>query len=251
MKRLLIGDSRENLLSTIETLLRHWGYRVSASSRPEQLKAFLDESPPDLIVFGSDMISRPELETPVRSRLAVSECPLILLGDGVDAPKTDLPHDLLGGPLDIFSLFALIQKYMEKFPRKNLRLATQLPGMLCRGETSQLTEVLSLSVQGLFIKTGCRLEKGDTLKVIFPLMGMKKELELESRVLYRVHPDPENNYLQGLGIEFLDLGDEDRTTLESFLENRFLGEVSARQFGNSLLVPDQLQSRSPLTLRLI
>jgi Tfp pilus assembly protein PilZ len=117
--------------------------------------------------------------------------------------------------------------------------------MLCREDICQLTEVLSLSVQGLFVKTGFRLEKGEQIKVFFPLMGMKKELEIDGQVLYRVHPDPENNYLQGLGIEFIHMEEEDRAALETFLENRFLGEVSESPQGAGGVAPEQLRSRIP------
>lgn len=251
MKRLLVGDCRENLLTTLETLLRYWGYRVLVSSRPEQLIAFLEESPPDLLIMGTALLRSgdPALAKAVEKYREAATSPLVLLADGNASLPTELPHEDLEVPLNVFALFALVQRHLEKYPRKNLRLEMQLPGMICRGDVCQLSEILSLSVQGLFIKTGFRLEKGERLKVFFPLMGMKKELEIEGQVLYRVHPDPENNYLQGLGIEFLDLSPEDRSDLETFLESRFLGEVSDSQVGD--VAPDHLQSRSHVTLRLM
>lgn len=253
MKRILIGDSRENLLTTLETLLRFWGYRVLVSSRPAQLTAFLEESPPDLLLLGSEFLANGNsgLRQSVEKRIADRNCTFVVLAETqTDLPSDLPPHERLDVPLDVFALFALVQKHLEKFPRKNLRLDIQLPGMLCREDICQLTEVLSLSAQGLFVKTGFRLEKGEQIKVFFPLMGMHKELEIDGQVLYRVHPDPENNYLQGLGIEFLDMGEEDRAALEAFLENRFLGEVSDSPQGAGGVAPDQLRSRIP-SLRLI
>ncbi len=247
MKRLLIGDSRENLLITLETLLRHWGYRVLVSSRPAELISFLRESPPDLLVVGAPLLRNdPSLHKEVGRYLETGPCPLIVLAESGETPETELPHELLRVPLDIFALFTILQKHLEKHPRKNLRLSMQIPGMLCRGEVSQLSEVLSLSTQGVFIKTGFRLEKEDRLKIFIPLLGMGKELEIEGRVLYRVHPEPNNCYLQGVGIEFTELADEDRLALESFLESRFLKEVTdnGRRLGH--VAPDQLQSRVTL-----
>jgi CheY-like chemotaxis protein len=249
MKRLLVGDRRENLLITLETLLRHWGYRVLVSSRPAELISFLKESPPDLLVVGANLLSDdPALHREVSRHLEAGPCPLVVLAESVESGETDLPHELLRVPLDIFALFALLQTHLEKHPRKNLRLSVQIPGMLCKGETSQLSELLSLSAHGVFIKTGFRLEKEDHLKVIIPLMGMGRELEIEGRVLYRVHPEPHNGYLQGVGIEFTNLTAEDRLALEAFLENRFLKEVTdqGRRLGH--LSPNQLQSRVTLQL---
>ncbi len=249
MKRLLICDSRENLLTTLETLLRHWGYRVLVSSRPDEVVSFLRGSPPDLLIAGAPLLNAEStLRQEIGRHLQAHGAHLIVLADPHETAAIDLPHELLSAPLDIFALFAMLQTHLEKHPRKNLRLSVQIPGMLCRGETTLLSEVLSLSTHGLFIKTGVRLEKEDRLKVLIPLIGMGKELEIEGRVLYRVHPEQHNGYLQGVGIAFVDLCDEDRRALEAFVEKRFLNEVKEKGRRLGHLSPDQLQSRMTLQL---
>lgn len=254
MKRLLVGDLREELLSTLEVILKHWGYRVVLSSRPEQLSEFLQETSPDLLIMGSRLLADQDspLFQAVASKVANEARPLIVLRDREIEDSLTAPHDVLDVPVDIFALFTLIQKYIEQHPRKNLRLTVKLPGMFCAGDNCQFAEVLSISTQGLFIKTGVRLGLGDRLNVIFPLMGMKRELELETRVLYRIEPGPENNYLQGAGIEFIPTNEETEKDLKRFIEYCFLGELSASQRGAEGLDPEHLQNITPeLTLRLI
>lgn len=253
MKRLLIGDNREKLLSTLEVILKHWGYRVLVTSRPEQLEALIAESPPHLLIVGTCLLreDRSALREKIIGQVRDRGCPLIILRDTGSPVSVGVEHEALEVPLDIFALFALIQRHVEKVPRQNLRLALRLPGMLCRDGACQLTEVMSLSRQGLFIKTGFRLEKGDELRVLFPLVGMKKELEVDGRVLYRIQPDPENNYLQGVGIAFTHLNAENREALEAFIESRFLREISERERDLPGLSADQLRSRFELSLRLI
>jgi Tfp pilus assembly protein PilZ len=253
MKRLLVGDLREELLSTLEVILKHWGYRVVLSSRPEQLTEFLQETSPDLLIMGSRLLTdqASPLFQAVESRLTDGTTPLIILRDREVEDSLTAPHEVLEVPVDIFALFAQIQKYIEQHPRKNLRLTVKLPGMFCSGDRCQFAEVLSLSTQGLFIKTGVPLALGDRLSMIIPLMGMKQELELETRVLYRVDPGPENNYLQGAGIEFIPMGEEAGKALKRFIEYCFLGELSASQRGAEGLDPAHLYNIAPeLTLRL-
>jgi Tfp pilus assembly protein PilZ len=247
MKRLLIGDKREELLSTLELITKHWGYRTLASSGQRRLLDLLRETSPDLLVFGASLFADRELTAAVIERCAAG-CPLVILGEeGCSLPHLP-PHRSLTVPVDLFSFFELTQEFLEKYPRKHLRLDSKLPGMICTGETSAFSEVLSLSAEGLFIKTGARLEGGESLRVLFPLLGMKKELEVEAQVLYRVHPGPENNYLQGVGIQFVGLQEDERRELEEFLENRFLNEIAAN--GNNL-PQEQLQRRTAdITLRL-
>jgi len=253
MKRLLIGDHREELLSTLEVILRHWGYRVLASSRPEQLEALLRETAPNLLIFGSRLLhdEQSPLTHAVQQRVADANVPLIVLMDTEGTEPVNLVHEALDVPLDLFALFALVQKHLEKYPRRTMRLALQLPGMLCAGENCQLAEVLSLSLHGLFVKTGFRAAEGNRLRVVFPLLGMKKELELEGRILYRVEPTAENNYLQGIGIEFTALSEETRGVLEAFLEQRFLSDLTSRPEGEQALSAKQLKEhRGEVTLRL-
>lgn len=254
MKRLLVGDLREELLSTLEVILKHWGYRVVLSSRSAQLTEFLRETSPDLLIMGSQLLADKgsPLFQAVSTKMAEKPTPLIVLRNRGIEDSLPAPHDVLEVPVDIFALFRLIQKYIEQHPRKNLRLTVKLPGMFCSGDNCQFAEVLSISTQGLFIKTGVPLALGDQLSVIFPLMGLKQELELETRVLYRVEPGPENNYLQGAGIEFIPTDKGSETALKRFIEYCFLGELSASRRGAEGLDPEHLQNRvHELTLRMV
>lgn len=226
MKRLLVGDNREKLLATLETILRHWGYRTLVSSNQQRLASLVKETTPDLLIFGEQIL----LDTSSPLRQIVMEkvttgTPLIVLTDNPNSPPLKVLHETLPVPVDIFKLFAKVQKHLEKYPRKNIRLALQLPGMLCLGNSCHLAEVLSLSTRGLFVKTSFRLQKGDSFRIVFPLLGMKKELEVGGRVLYSVKPDPENNFLQGVGVEFTDISQDTLEALQGFLEGCLLDEL--------------------------
>jgi Tfp pilus assembly protein PilZ/CheY-like chemotaxis protein len=240
MKRLLLADHREELLATLEVILRHWGYRVVASSRPENLDELLRETAPDLLIVGARMAADPRLAGALAREVTQRQRPLIIL-KSPDVPATPpLPHESLGVPVDLFALFRLMQQHLEKHPRRHLRLAVRLPGLLCAGESCHLAEILSLSSEGLFLRTCFRLGDDTRLKVVLPLLGMKQEVELDGRVLYRVEPTAENNYLQGVGIEFTDLSDEARRQLRSFLKHRFLGDLADRPEGQHLGGDDEV-----------
>lgn len=241
MKRLLLGDHRKPLLSTVETILKHWGYRALVSSRPEQIEALLDETSPNLLILGAGLLVDPALSIRQKTEHLVKagNCPLIVLKEEGIEDNFSIPHDLLNVPIELFSLFECVQRHMERFPRKNLRLAVKLPGMFSSGSNSYFAEVLNLSVQGLMIKTSFRLEKDDRLTVCLPLVGMRKEIELEGQVLYPVHPGPENNYMQGAGIGFMNLTEETRRALEDFIEKRFFGDVTSDDAPEGVS-PDQI-----------
>ncbi len=236
MKRVLIGDRREALLSTLEVMLKHWGYRVTVSSRPDQVKAFLEQTSPDLLIIGAGMLAenRTSLGKAVEARAAAGPAPLVVLGEHEVAVKPGIPCETMAVPIDLFALFEIVQKHLEKFPRKNLRLTVKLPSLFSSGESSCLAEVMSISTRGMFVKTGIRMGNRDPVRVVLPLLGMKKELEIDGKVLYCVLPGPENNYLQGVGIEFSELGEDTQAALEGFIEKMFLGELSDSRGGDNL-----------------
>lgn len=226
MKRILLGAVSEELLGTLEIILKHWGYRTLVTSRDKEFCELFENSPPDLVLIGRKMLegAASELQALLQEQLIRTDLPLFVLGTGPAIP-IPRPYIEIDVPVDIFALFELVQRYIEKHPRRNLRLEVSIPGMVCRDQGSELAEVLSISSRGLFIKTSFRLEPKDHFQVLFPLMGMNQELELPGRVVYRMDPRPENNYRQGVGLEFTELTEETRRRLEEFLEQRLFRDL--------------------------
>ncbi len=252
MKRILLGDRREKLVATIEMILKHWGYRVMASCRPEPLARFLAEVPPDLVILGDNLLTSQNDPFPaqVADQVRERQLPLLVLADGVALAGGLPPHETMPVPLDIFRLFTLIQNRLETTPRRNLRLKIQLPGMFFNGGAPVMAEVLSLSAYGLFIKTGCRVDNLEQLSVIFPLLGMQTEIEVAGKVLYRVKPGPENNYLQGVGVEFTNITPETARTIQNFIEGRVLEGLAQSHEGPRHFDLTQLQVHSHRDLSL-
>lgn len=234
MKCLLLADNRPDLLATLEPILKHWGYRVVSATTPKQATEFLAESTPDLLIIGQEILCDQNLDLGKKATKQITESnlPLIVLKNDEQTDLPITPQESLDVPVDIFALFSFIQRYVEKHPRQNLRLPIQLPGMYRVGsEEFVLSDVMSLSTHGLFFRSAMRLKKNDEITVIFPLFGHCKELEISSRVLYVIQPEPANNYMQGFGVGFDDLSETKLESLQKYIEEHFLNEVSASQNG--------------------
>ncbi|PLX80798.1 MAG: hypothetical protein C0616_07060 [Desulfuromonas sp.] len=218
MKRVHICDPREVLLATLETVLKHWGYRVTCVGNLTELLPILEQSKTDLVLVGDSVLSAVTGDLPpIIEQLRLKEERVIALRqENAGSNPFDLPS--LKVPVDMFQLFALIQRYLEKFPRRHLRLDVRLPGLLCEEEKSQLAEVLSISSRGLFISTNRLLERGNRCQIVLPLIGMQRELELETQVIYKVEPAQANNYRQGIGLEFVNVPPDIQQMLDSYLE---------------------------------
>lgn len=106
---------------------------------------------------------------------------------------------------DPFTINALLQRFVSSYSRHHPRLETRLPGLYARAAgNSQICEIMNLSPGGAFIRTTETLPlSGEELLVNVPLIGMRKEIELSSRVVRQVMPNEANNYAQGIGVSFM------------------------------------------------
>lgn len=245
MKSILVADNRTTLLATLEPVLKHWGYRVLSTSKADQVMAFLKESQPCLMIIGEGLLADPKLalDADTSQRIKSGTLPVIgLRQDDADQAETK-PGTILDVPIELFELFAFIQRQVENHPRQNLRLRLKLPGMYSIGDDEfVLAEVLTLSMNGLFLKAATKVKKGDHVCVVFPLFGRCKEVEVNAKVLYTIHPDADNNYFQGFGVGFDDLHDGLRESLHQFIHEHFLKEVSASNNGVGQFSLDQIKS---------
>lgn len=238
MKCLLLADNRPKLTATLEPILKHWGYRVVSASKATEIVTFLKESAPCVLIIGEQLLAEQSL-----TRATSAQLPIIALQQDTDQPAAIPATETLAVPVDIFALFSFIQRKVEHHPRQNLRLRVQLPGMYrTRNDDYILADVLSLSTQGLFFKSSKRLQQGDDVSVVIPLLGRCRELEIESKVLYVIEPQADNNYMQGFGVGFGTIGDEDQASLENYIEDHLLSQISVHQ--NGVSDPSTLSTRN-------
>ena len=240
MKRILIGDSREALLSTLEVILKTWGYRTLSTSAPDEFLELLDELDPELLLVGPKVLSNKK----VASKIDATKAVLILIEDSQVKPIKSRATEKLAYPVDVFKLFELVQKTLEKIPRKNIRLNVRLPSMYYHGDAPCIAEIVSLSSEGIFIRTGSRIEGLEEVQIVLPLIGMQTEIELEGRIVYRVDPNQDNNYVQGMGIEFQNMAPETGKMLQKFVESLLVAELTEKSFTHNSLDLNQLQKHS-------
>ena len=245
MKNILVADNRPELLATLEPILKHWGYRVLSTSKADQVMPFICESRPSLLIMGEEIFAAQDLalDSKTTESIKTGELPTIALKQDNSETTAITPGATITVPFELFELFAFIQRQVEKHPRQNLRLRLKLPGMysIVEGDFI-LADVLNLSMHGLFFKAPTRAKKGDRIKVVFPLFGHCKEIEITSTVLYTIQPDSENNFFQGFGVVFDDLPQDYKNQLQMFIREHFLKEVSASNAGVGDFSAGQLQN---------
>jgi Tfp pilus assembly protein PilZ len=205
---------------------------------------FLRESTPCLLIIGEELFADPDLALdPVTAqRIKSADLPVIALKQDTAKIVELVPSATLEVPVELFELYSFIQRQVENHPRQNLRLRLKLPGMYSvEDDDFILADVLSLSMRGLFFKAPTRVEKGDLVTVVFPLLGHCKEIEVKSTVLYTVQPEAGNNFFQGFGVSFNDIPENLEEHLQLYIREHFLREVSASRDGVGNFAKEQLK----------
>lgn len=246
-RRIIICEERNKLAATLEVILRQWGYCVLTVNRAAQAMELLEAVTPELLLINSRQAQTDsKIKTHLEKSTEADRTPVILL-DAESGHADIYPvQDHLHIPFDIFELFGLVQKHLEKIPRRNLRMDISLPGLFDSNNTNQLIEVLSLSSHGLFVKTGIRANVGQIINIVLPLLGLKREIEVSCRVLYVIQPCLENNFLQGFGVEFVSPAEPILEAIRHYLEKRLLGEIENLSGGiHGGIEIDQLQTHIP------
>lgn len=214
--------------SRLESILQRLGFGVIAFSRADQLLAALTEKPPGTLLIARKLLPKagPALRERLQLLSASGRSPTIVLsGSGKAGEPFDLPHEALEEPFDIFALHEALKKGAGGYSRRHLRIPVQLPGLFSFAGVSLLGDILSLGTGGAFIKSSCgAARKGETLEIVIPLLGMKKELEIPGQVVYQAHPRQENNFMQGFGLRFVGLDLEAARSLEGYISHCLLEE---------------------------
>jgi hypothetical protein len=186
------------------------------------------KTPPDLVILDRPLV--PEISFSAGQGLSGCGpllCPKIILSEEKELLETSPgTRDAQNLPFDVVALHGLVSTRLINYPRKHLRMPAHLPCLFSVRGFNYFGEILSLGTGGAFIKTACQqIRTGDLLEVGIPLLGMKKELEVRSRVIYLLTPQPENNYLQGVGVGFLSLDQDTTRVLEDFLRHSLLNDI--------------------------
>lgn len=203
----------EKGLDGLQVLLSRMGFAARAFFQLRGLRSYLQKIQPDLVLVEKDL---PAAQKAVFSEGISEDCPVLLVAKEED-------FFLFFDPLQqqIFHLVDLheyFREHLERYSRQHLRLAVDLPGLLCLGESSHFAQIVNLGTGGAFVKTGLpHLDKDDVVEMTIPLIGQNAELEVRGRVVYRVRPGQENNYFQGAGISFAQPDDASIRLVRNYL----------------------------------
>ncbi len=136
-------------------------------------------------------------------------------------------------PADPNTIYAAIQTATESTPRRVIRFKTRL-GVIVEDEAVSVREdsncITYLSEGGLYISTDEPQPPGTILPIVFALKNVK--IRVEAIVLYAYTRASRPFAERGMGLKFLQIGNEDRQLIRTFITEQLTQNIAPKGKGS-------------------
>jgi len=217
----LVVDSDSRDLHATSLLVQNFGYTATTVKSVEEAIEVLAIAAPSLIISellfpggsGFDLVER------VKTNPATSGVPVIVQTAQVNYETEERCRRsgcsaCVRKPVTMEGLYRAIQEAIEAHPRQRIRIATYLK-VTIDGASTAAELITQLSEEGLFIKTLAPKPAGSRHSLVFLIGG--KPIRTEAVVLYTYGFNEGPRKEPGMGMQFVNLGPEERTVIQSFI----------------------------------
>ncbi len=223
---ILVADGDPADLSYTSTLLTRFHYNVFPARTAREALEAASIITPILIIIAQNLDDMPGREMIRKLKLIDSARSVAIIVLTRKTEPADERACLAAGAITCLStrvpiedLYRVIQMAIEPVPRMNLRINTKLPVTInnCITACDEGGYASALSEDGAYIRTSKPYQLKTRFPVQIPLADTT--LSVEAEVIYTGKPDNEDKFLQGMGLQFVQLSLRDRLRLRKFIRD--------------------------------
>ena len=224
----LLADDVKMELEIHRTFLQRSGFRVIPAEDGPTALALAQKEAPDLVVLDQVMpgLLGTDVALRLRTNAATSSIPIIITS-AHDTPQVREACSKLTAVTFIAktgtgreSLLQQVAKILRVPERKSIRLTVffSVVGSVGAGARETLGKGGDIAENGMRLETNRRYEIGSVIRARFILPGDKAEVHVEGRI---VRLTPRGSSYE-LGIQFLQVPEEDRARLNAYLDRTLI-----------------------------
>lgn len=223
----LVIDSDDEALFQTCMLLRKFGRAIIAARSGEKALEYMLVSPPAAVV--ADPASGVDLFlSRLRQDSRFYDVPLILLSWWPNASLEQVQRTggffaYLRKPVNVVQLYRTVEAAVEKSPRRNIRIITQVMVTLEDGLAGGDGYATTLSEHGLFFRTFVPRQIGARIPAVVRIKD--SQIRLEAEVLYVIPFDEGLFQEPGMGMKFVNISRSDRELIAAFIIDEIVGKV--------------------------
>ena len=227
-RTVMLVDKSSTLRFYHGRLLMRLDYAILTAASPEEALMILEHTIPSCVVTGSlfSMLSGIDFIRKLKGLERTRNVPIIVLtGEKDEAIRRSCLElgcaGFLTKPVEPATLYREIQAATESTPRSNIRLGTSLKAVV--GDSDRAAHATMISEGGLYLKTPALRPKD----AVTPVRIFIKDHEIKATavVLYSHAAAGGAAGEPGMGLKFLEITDEDRKFLRSFIREELTSDI--------------------------
>ncbi len=226
-----VGDAYERNYTSM--LLQRFGYHVYTVNTAKEAAEFMSVALPVLVIADAGLASTGgfNLIGNAKQYPGTAAVPVILVLPVVD-PKAEKQYreagyaGVLRMPLNAEALYRAVQKAIEPFPRRSIRVAAYVKASLGGGTADLVQYAVVLSENGMFMLTTAPRPVDTRLQV--SLVIKDRTINAEAVVLYSYGFNDYPLKEPGMGMSFVKISPEDKVLIRSFVKEQIEKGISNR-----------------------
>lgn len=236
IRTILLVDSSASIVFYLAMLLRRLEYKVVTARSGEEALRLMEEKIPSIVLteIALTQMSGLQFLKRIKETALLKAVPVVVLTEETD-PGTKATCTNMGcaaylhKPIEPDVLYRTLQSVSESIPRANIRLQTSLKVVIgddsAAGGAKRAEIATAISEGGLFVRT-LYPQPSNTLTPLRISIG-DREIKATAVVLYS-YALGEGPYKEpGMGMKFVDITDEDRQRIRSFIKSQITKDIHA------------------------
>jgi CheY-like chemotaxis protein len=235
MKILLVDDT-ELFIDLEKSYLQRETFRLTVARSGEEALQSIRKDRPDLIILDLLMpgISGDDVCRQLKSDASTETIPVVMVSSDNEPGLKERCYSagcdaFVAKPLKRDELLKTIDRLILVAQRRHSRIPTRILAYV-RSEKELHVEswILTLSSGGLFLEMEPAPKPGTLLKVAFPMTGVRGTVRATVKV--RWCGKVRDGGPEGVGVEFIEIGDNERDAIKNYVEEKLSTLGSLRGF---------------------
>ena len=238
-KTVIIADDPETLVMYLSILMRRMGFTVIPAQNGEEVLNILESIIPDLVITDLKMPIADGLTVlkVMKNDLRFSDIPVIMMTAFFEQQAFDECMDLGGvgfltKPINIHDLHMLLREcitYSNNVSRKNMRVSYDRWVVTEHDNRQQEYYAVSLSEQGIYLRTQNPLPVGTELKIHLSIQP-EQPFKTIGTVIYQKNLTNDINKLDpGMAVKFNNLSAQHANVLKTYIVKMLAGDLMEEQ----------------------
>lgn len=191
-KQVLIVEDSQFFILIMKSLLGRSNCEILIAKNGDEALEIIKNNPPNLVLmdFFMEGMDGAECCKKIKSNYATKDIPVIMVTSAGKQENLEKCHeagcdDYVTKPVDKMELLRKVRKYLDIIVREHQRAPISVPVSYYADNDVEYSGIIfSISEGGMYIKGEVLPDKGSHLKIVFDIMHIEKQIEVEGEVAW-------------------------------------------------------------------